>query len=214
MWACGRKAPSRFVFQWHQHPLEVSFLCLMINDVLISDILFSNTLPAFVLRTLMNTNTANKVYSVGMYCTETLKEKLSTISRTADKGKQALVALRNGVKEDPCTFLLEMNFKVGAEKMANAIAESVSPRYDGPASDVEDLKRLIQKGVSIKGAVKKGDQIQFDCSEEGLGVTVCGKDQGNVASGGLASAFCDVYLDDKSVSPTLADSCLAECCSL
>lgn len=148
-----------------------------------------------------------------MYCTEALKEKLASISRAADKGKEAMQALRSGTKENSATFLLEMNFKVGAEKMANAIAESVSPRYSGPAKDVEDLKGLIYNGVVPKGAVKKGDKIQFDCSEEGIAVAVDGKDQGNVPSSGLAAAFCDVYLDEKSVSPTLAECCIAECCA-
>lgn len=154
-----------------------------------------------------------KVYSVGLYCSETLKEKLSTISKAADKGKQAIQALRAGVKEHPTTFLLQMNFKVGAEKMANAIAESVAPRYFGSPSDVDELKGLIYKGVVPKGSVGKGNKIQFDCSKEGICVAVDGEDQGNVTSGELAAAFCDVYLDDKSVSPTLLESCLSECCA-
>lgn len=65
-----------------------------------------------------------KVYSVGMYCSDTARESLSTISKTADKGKQALSALLNGAKESDTSFVLKMNFKVGAEKMASAIAES------------------------------------------------------------------------------------------
>jgi Chalcone isomerase-like len=158
-----------------------------------------------------------KVYAVGLYSNETLKEELALVSKAADQDKtQALSVLRNGVKEHPTTFLLEMNFKVGAEKMANAIAESVTPRYtNGNPKDVEDLKQLILQGVAAnKGSsVGKGNQIQFDCSPEGIAVAVDGKRQGNVTSSGLAAAFCDVYLDDKSVSPTLRESCIAECCS-
>lgn len=148
-----------------------------------------------------------------MYCTEAVKEKLGMISKAADKGKEAIQALRSGAKEDSATFLLQMNFKVGAEKMANAIAESVAPRYKGPASDVDDLKGLIFEGVKDKGAVKKGDKIQFDCSEEGIAVTCFGKNQGNVPSSELAASFCDVYLDEQSVSPTLLDCCLTENCA-
>lgn len=154
-----------------------------------------------------------KVYSVGMYCSESLKEKIATVSKAADKGKQALKALREGAKENPTTFLLEMNFKVGAEKMANAIAESVSPRYSGDPGDVEDLKGLIVKGVAPMGNVKKGNKLQFDCSQDGIAVAVDGNSQGSVSSCELASAFCDVYLDDKSVSPTLRDRCINECCA-
>ena len=155
-----------------------------------------------------------KVYAVGMYCTESVKESLAAISRAADdKGKKAMALLRQGAKENPTTFLLEMNFKVGAEKMASAIAESVSPRHSD-ASEVEDLKTLIFKGVSEKGAAVKGTKIQFDCNPEtGVDVSVDGSEQGNVPSPGLASAFCDVYLDDKCVCPALTQSCLDNCCS-
>jgi hypothetical protein len=47
-----------------------------------------------------------KVYSVGMYCSDVLRESLSTISRTADKGKEALSALCNGAEENPTSFVL------------------------------------------------------------------------------------------------------------
>ena len=155
-----------------------------------------------------------KVYSVGMYCTEAVRESLSSISRAADaKGKEAMALLRKGAKENPTSFLLQMNFKVGAEKMASAIAESVSPRHS-VESEVETLKGLIFKGVSEKGAAVKGTKIQFDCDPEtGVDVSVDGKEQGNVESPGLAKAFCDVYLDDKCVSPALRESCLANCCA-
>lgn len=152
-----------------------------------------------------------KVYAVGIYGSEEVKDELSGISKKAEK--QALQVLRNGAKQHPTTFALEMNFKVGAEKMANAIAESVSPRYSGKASDVDELKGLIFNGVAAKGSVGKGDKLQFDCSSDGIHVCVNGKEQGKVPSGGLAKAFCDVYLDDKSVSPGLRTSCIDQCCS-
>jgi hypothetical protein len=47
-----------------------------------------------------------KVYSVGMYCSDVLRESLSTISRSADKGKEALGALCNGAEENPTSFVL------------------------------------------------------------------------------------------------------------
>ena len=152
-----------------------------------------------------------KVYSVALYGTAALKEKLSEISK-ANK-KAALQALRIGAKDSGSTFLLQMTFKVGAEKMASAIADSVAPRHTGSASEVESLKGLILKGVQAKGAAVKGTKLQFDCSRSGVSVAVDGKSQGAVASGGLAQAFCDVYLDDKCVSPPLRESCLDECCA-
>lgn len=153
------------------------------------------------------------VYSVGMYCTNALKEKLASMSRSAEKGKAALAALREGAKEDPCAaFLLQMSFKVGAEKISAAIADSVASRHS-TASEVDSLKSLIFDGVSAKGAATKGTTFLFDCSSEGIEVAVDGKVQGSVPSPGLAKAFCDVYLDDKCVSPKLLDSCLENCCA-
>lgn len=153
------------------------------------------------------------VYSVGMYCTNALKEKLASMSRSAEKGKAALAALREGAKEEPCAaFLLQMSFKVGAEKISAAIADSVASRHS-TASEVDSLKSLIFDGVSAKGAATKGTTFLFDCSSEGIEVAVDGKVQGNVPSPGLAKAFCDVYLDGKCVSPKLLDSCLENCCA-
>ena len=134
------------------------------------------------------------------------------MSRTANKGVEALAALRNGAHENPTAFVLKMNFKVGAEKMASAIAESVAPRHSA-ASEVEELKGLIFSGVAEKGAAIKGTEIQFDCSPElGVDVTVDGKGQGNIPSPELAKSFCDVYLDDKCVSPALRECCLENLC--
>jgi len=153
-----------------------------------------------------------KVYSVGMYASAAVRESLSSLSKTADKLK-ALTSLRSDVRSNlPTSFLLKMNFKVGAEKMADAIAESVSPRHSGPAADVKELKTLIFDGISVKGAATKGTTLQFDCNEAELGVSVDGEKQGSVESPTLSKSFCDVYLDDKCVSNALRESCLSNCC--
>lgn len=148
-----------------------------------------------------------------MYCTDGVRDALSSLSRSADKGKEALKALQSGAKDDTTSFFLQMNFKVGAEKMASSIAEAVAPRHAGSSSEVEELKELIFNGVSSKGAAVKGTTFQFDCSAEGINVKVDGQDQGSVPSSALAKSFCDVYLDDKAVSPTLRTSCLDNCCA-
>lgn len=152
-----------------------------------------------------------KVYSVGMYGSENVQEELSTLSKSESKGKNAIATLRKGASENPSAFVIKMNFKVGAEKMASAIADSITPRHSS-ASEVSELKDLIFEGVSEKGAAVKGTVIQFDCSN-GVEVTVDGKGTGKVESPGLAKALCDVYLDDKSVSPKLRESILENCCS-
>ena len=97
--------------------------------------------------------------------------------------------------------------------MASAIADSVAPRHSGSKQDVDELKDLIFNGVEAKGAAVKGTTFQFDCSKSGVAVAVDGKSQGSVSSSGLSSAFCDVYLDDKCVSPALRASCVENCCA-
>ncbi|GAX29183.1 hypothetical protein FisN_28Lh012 [Fistulifera solaris] len=150
-----------------------------------------------------------KIYSVAMYSTSALQEKLAQCQKT---DKKALSVLQKGVKEEgQASFSLNMNFKVGAEKMASAIADSVAPRHSGSSQDVEKLKALILKGVPQAGATK-GTTMDFDCSHDSISVTVNGKAQGSVASSSLASAFCDVYLDDKCVSPAMRQDCLDHLC--
>ena len=83
--------------------------------------------------------------------------------------------------------------KVGAEKMASAIADSVAPRHGGSSGDVDLLKGLILGGVTStckgSGAVK-GTQLEFQCSpDSGVNVAVNEKAQGNVNSTQLAKAF-------------------------
>jgi Chalcone isomerase-like len=153
-----------------------------------------------------------KVYSVAMYGSPELKESLSTISSTSSK-HTALETISKGVKEpEPsATFLLQMSFKVGAEKMASAISDSVKPRHTGNAADIEQLRTSVVNGL-VNGATK-GTKIQFDCTKDGIQVVIDGKSQGTVPSESLAKAFCDVYLDDNCVSPALRDSCVKNCCS-
>lgn len=55
------------------------------------------------------------MYSVAAYSNPSLKDEIKGLGE-----KQALECLKNG----PTTFCIEMAFKVGAEKMAAAIAEA------------------------------------------------------------------------------------------
>jgi hypothetical protein len=73
---------------------------------------------------------------------------------------------------------------------------------------VEELKGLIFDGVSKKGAATKGTTFQFDCSKSGVGVCVDGSKQGSVSSSSLGKSFCNVYLDDATVSPALRSNIL------
>jgi Chalcone isomerase-like len=127
---------------------------------------------------------------------------------------KAKASLSSSLSSQNATFLLQMNFKVGAEKMASAIADSVAPRNPSSSGgDLEQLKELIVSGLNGAPAVK-GTTLQFDChSGVGVDVTVDGKAQGSVDSATLAEAFCNVFLDDKTVSPALKTSILDNCCA-
>ena len=144
-----------------------------------------------------------------MYSDEETKDSISSTSKD-DEGTMS--KLRDSIiSASATTFLLKMNFKVGAEKMAGAIADSVSPRASKKAS-VEALKQLILDGVSSKGAATPGTILKFDCSSSGdVKVSVDGKEIGSAP--GIQQAFCDVFLDDKSVSPKFRESCIEQCCS-
>jgi hypothetical protein len=151
-----------------------------------------------------------KVYSVGCYGPKGLKKSLGEISASEDK-KKALEVLQKGALKGPVTFLLKFNFKVGAEKVSSSITDAVSSRFNG-SKDVGKLKTILCNGVSEKGTTVKGTTMQFDCSSGGMKVLLDGKNLGYISSGGLAKAFCDVYLDNKTVSSSLRQSCLDNCC--
>lgn len=145
-----------------------------------------------------------KVYAVAMYSSPAVLQALSTESASGMRN-----AARSFSSSSPSTtFVLEMTYSAGAEKIAGAIAESVKPRYKGNPSDVSELETLIVKGVNMKGGqASKGTIFRFDCSQEGVRLSVDGSDQGMAAFEGIGSAFVDVFLDDNAVSPSLIDSC-------
>ncbi|KAL7450195.1 hypothetical protein ACHAWC_002152 [Mediolabrus comicus] len=146
-----------------------------------------------------------KVYAVAMYSTPqvlvsaTSHASLHDAARTFDSSSSMT------------SFVLEMVYSAGAEKIAGAISESVKPRHNGDPSDigvlcvgVVDCKRSERHG----GQAIKGTIFRFDCSKEGVSVSVNGAEQGMASFEGLGSAFVDVFMDSNSVSPTLKDSCV------
>nr|QAU36233.1 chloroplast fatty acid transporter [Skeletonema marinoi] len=152
-----------------------------------------------------------KVYSVGVYTNDDVAGTIAALPKSNKEG--ALTTLRESIKStsktSTTTFLLKMSFKVGAEKMAAAIAESVDPRTSDKGA-VETLKQLILDGVAAKGAATPGTTLQFDCSDEGVKVSVDGTEIGFAP--GLCQAFSDVFLDKDGVSPALRDSIVENSC--
>ena len=144
-----------------------------------------------------------KIYAVAMYASATVLTDVSSL--TLGNAARSFDAL------SPTTsFVLEMVYSVGAEKIAGAIGESVKPRYHGSPSDIGVLESLIIEGVNrIGGQAVKGTTFRFDCSTEGVAVNVDGTLQGTSSFDGLGSAFVDVFMDENAVSPTLFDSCVS-----
>ena len=154
------------------------------------------------------------VYAVGVYSSPSAMEALSPYSKGKQK-KEAQTALNNAARtfsaSSPKTsFVLEMTFKADSATLAGAIADSIKPRYEGSDADVKGLETLIVDGVS--GQAIKGTILRFDCSEDGVSVSIDGVLQGTAKFKGLGSSFVDVFLDDKAVSPQLVDSCLHTWC--
>ena len=70
------------------------------------------------------------------------------------------------------------------------------------------MESLIIDGVNkVGGQASKGTTFRFDCTSDGVSVSVNDSQQGTVAFDRLGSSFA-VFMDDNAVSPTLVDNCL------
>lgn len=154
------------------------------------------------------------VYAVAMYSSPSTLASVATLS----KGKDAQAALRDSARSfgpaTPATsFVLEMTFKADGKTIGEAIGEGVKPRYSGPETDVKQLESLIIEGVKSKGGqATKGTIFRFDCTKDGISVSVDGVPQGQVVCDGIGSALVDVFTDNNAVSQQLVDSSLSTWC--
>jgi len=154
------------------------------------------------------------VYAVAMYTSPSTLASVATLN----KGKDAQAALRDSARRfgptTPMTsFVLEMTFKADGKTIGEAIGEGVKPRYSGPEGDVKELESLIIDGVKSKGGqATKGTIFRFDCTKDGISVSVDGVSQGQVTCDGIGSALVDVFTDNDAVSQQLVDSCLGTWC--
>ena len=143
-----------------------------------------------------------KIYGVAMYGSAAVADATSNAE------------LRNTARlfdatSPGTTFALEMILQADSETIAEAIAESVKLRYGGSHADVEYLQTLIADGVKESGGqVTKGTILQFDCTEEGVSVSVNSAMQGTAKFKDLGSAFVDVFVDSDTVSPSLVENCI------
>ena len=156
------------------------------------------------------------MYVVAMYSSAHVIDVLSRYSRRQKKDAQAALwnAARNfGPDSITTSFVLEMVFKADAQTIAGAIGEGVNPRYGGLQADVKELESLTIDELKDKGVqATKGTIFRFDCSSQGVSVFMDGNKQGVAGFGGMGIAFVDLFMDDKTVSPALIDSCLDSWC--
>ncbi|KAL3809261.1 hypothetical protein ACHAXA_002247 [Cyclostephanos tholiformis] len=146
-----------------------------------------------------------KLYAIGIYSSPPVLKvgmsptTLRAMARTFDQSTPIT------------TFVLEMAFGIGVEKIAGAIAKSVKPQYDGPQLDVCALELLIIAGVKgIGGQAGKGMVfLCFDCSKDGVGMSVDGRLQGVATTGaGVLGSVMDMFMDSDTFSHSLVARCV------
>jgi len=94
------------------------------------------------------------------------------------------------------TFLLKMNMKVGAEKMASALGDALEPRCKDGAC-IDEFKSIMTKGLP-KGCAK-GMSLAFLTKGGKVAIKANNKSIGAVSSKPLAKAFQGIYTDKKAV---------------
>ncbi|KAL7489447.1 hypothetical protein ACHAW6_015053 [Cyclotella cf. meneghiniana] len=157
------------------------------------------------------------IYSVAMYASPSVLQAVSVFSSEKEK-KEAQVALRDAARTfdetAPTTaFVLVMVSNADGKNIAAALADGVKPRYDGSATKLQQLESLIFEGIKSKGGqAMKGTVFRFDCSSQGVRVSVDGNERGEVLCDTMGSAFVDVFMDDKAISPKLVESCIETWC--
>ena len=153
------------------------------------------------------------VYAVAMYSFPSVLEAVAAFPK-GQQQKEAQVALREAARTfnsstQTTSFVLSMVYKADAKTIAAAIADGVKPRYNGDMANIEYLEQLISDGVNNKGGyATKGTVLRFDCSAQGITVSIDDKKQGDVECGEIGSALVDVFTDDEAVSPKLVESCI------
>ena len=118
----------------------------------------------------------------------------STLSKLGVRTKGPIKVYAVGQYDE--TFLLKMNMKVGAEKMASALGDALKPRCSD-AGCIEEFKEVMTKGLP-KGC-SKGMSLAFVTKGGKVAMLANNKSIGSVSSKDLAKAFKGIYTDKKAV---------------
>jgi hypothetical protein len=90
---------------------------------------------------------------------------------------------------------------VGADKMSEALADSVRPRMKGDTHALDSFKSILLDGLKEGGAVNNM-KLSFFNAGNNLSVSVNDIKKGEVKSKALCEAFLNVYFDKNAVSPS------------
>lgn len=145
-----------------------------------------------------------KVYAVGLYVDErAVQSQLKSFEAFPEESLVGSKAFYKAVRKAPFDkiFQLKMARTVGAEKMVNALAESVKPRMKGEYGALSQFQELLSAGLS-GGSCTKNTAFGFAATNKGkLVVSINGKERGVVASKELCDALTDTYIGEAAVSP-------------
>lgn len=134
------------------------------------------------------------VYSVGIYGAKQVAR--------AVEGKAGEYARCHAVVDDKLkasrAAVLKFNMAVSADKMADAMSA-----VEGPSQEIKDtFMAMIVKGIG--GKMKKGEEMSFEW--KGINTVVLtarGVVIGEIRDKALFQGLLEIYLGDKSVSPSL-----------
>lgn len=94
------------------------------------------------------------------------------------------------------SFLLQMTFGIGAEKMASALTDALKPRCSDKGK-MDEFRALLVQG--LPNGCPKGTQLAFGTGGGKLSLEVNGKNVGSIGSKPLATGFGGIYTDRNAV---------------
>mmetsp|Transcript_31082 Transcript_31082/g.29918 ORF Transcript_31082/g.29918 Transcript_31082/m.29918 type:complete len:207 (-) Transcript_31082:62-682(-) len=97
---------------------------------------------------------------------------------------------------DDDTFVLQMSYGIGSQKMSSALVDALKPRCNDEKA-IEEFEDLMMAG--LPDGAKKGTKLTFVTGGGKLSLTVNNNNVGKVSSKSLATAFPKVYTDDNAV---------------
>jgi hypothetical protein len=123
------------------------------------------------------------------------KKGMAVLNRLGVRYKGPIKVYAVGEYSDG-TYMLQMSYGVGAQKMTSALADALKPRCSDTKS-IEAFEECLLKG--LPNGAPKGTKLAFSTGGGSLRVAVNDKAVGTIGSKALTSAFADIYCDKNAV---------------